>query len=75
MSEDVSARAFGHDEKDRGGWKKELEEERTKRWAAKGRAQRLYRLLIVRLRAIISSENGHFHTEGSNYARFAGYYY
>lgn len=40
-------------------------------WAAKGRAHRLYRLLIVRLRAIISSENGHFHAEGSNYPPLA----
>lgn len=32
---------------------------------------RLYRLLIVRLRAIISSENGHFHAKGSNYPPLA----
>lgn len=55
--------------------KRRKERERRKWWAAKGRAQRLYRLLIVRLWSIILSENGHFHVEGSNYARFPGYYY
>jgi len=56
--------------------KDERKRERERRkWAAKGRAQRLYRLLIVRLWSIILSENGHFHVEGSNYARFSGYYY
>jgi len=55
--------------------KYERKRERRKWWAVKGRAQRLYRLLIVRLWSIILSENGHFHVEGSNYARFLGYYY
>lgn len=49
----------------------------AKRWAAKGRAHRLYRLLIVRLRAIISSENGHFHARRVAIILpwLAGYYY
>lgn len=50
--------------------KRSRTKERRNGWAAEGRTHRLYRLLIVRLRAIISSENGHFHAEGSNYPPF-----